>query len=85
MDKDTKIEVTNNTRMWIELADELESLWGHIGDALDAYDGSSVQEHLDEDFVPHLLGISNSLEKWFGRSAFEQMTLKNIKDNTIRI
>ena len=85
MDKNTKIEVTNNTRMWIELADELERFWKHIGDALDAYDGNSVQEHLDEDFVPHLLGISYSLEKWFGKSAFENMTLTYIKDNTIRI
>lgn len=85
MDKDTKIVVTNRTRMWIELAGELESLWKHIGDALEEYDGNSVQEHLDEDFEPHLLGISHSLEKWFGKSAFENMTLLYIEDNTIRI
>ena len=80
MNKDTKIEMANNTRIWLELSGELNSLWGHISAALDAYDGTSVQEHLDEDFEPHLFGIQQSLEKWFGKVAFQNMTIHEEKN-----
>lgn len=37
---------------------------------------------MDEDFTPHLLGISYSLEKWFGKVAFQHI---NKKDDVIII
>ena len=84
MNNNTKIEVSKETAMWLEIYDDLEELWRKIGEAIEIDHPKDVQEHLDEDFVPHLLGISYSLEKWFGKSAFNRISTKH-KDGVIRI
>lgn len=86
MDNNTKIEVSKETAMWFEISDDLEKLWRKIGEAIenDCTNDKDIQKYLDEDFEPHLLGLSYSLEKWFGKSIFNRYTSIN-KDGVIRI
>jgi hypothetical protein len=84
MSKNTKVEMTAETAKWIEVYYDLEELWKKISENIETNECNSkrVQELMDEDFTPHLLGISYSIEKWFGKVAFQHI---NKKDDVIII